>query len=39
MIINTLVKLMEVITTKDDPENKNLRKVVNIVKKIVNFNE
>ena len=33
MIINELVKLMEIITTKDVPENENLTKVVNIVKK------
>ena len=31
MIINELVKLMEIITTKDVPENENLTKVVNIV--------
>ena len=33
MIINKLIKLMEDITIKDVPENKNLRKEVNIVKK------
>ena len=33
MIINKLIKLMEDITIKDVPENENLRKEVNIVKK------
>ena len=39
MIINKLIKLMENIIIKEIPENANPIKVVNIVEKILNFNE
>ena len=39
MIINELITLLEDINIKEIPENENLKKVVNIVEKILNFNE
>ena len=39
MIINELIKLMEYIKMTEPPENKNPKKVTNIVEKILNFNE
>ena len=39
MIINELIKLMEYIKMTEPPENKNPKKVANIVEKILNFNE
>ena len=34
-----MIKLMENIKLKEIPENENLKKVVNIVEKLLNFNE
>ena len=39
LIINEFIKLMEDINLKEIPENKNPKKVVNIVEKVLNFNK